>query len=102
MCSADLIINLSDIDGLFDKNPRKYPDAKLIDRVEEINDEIFSYAEGAGTKLGTGGMITKLKAAKIANDNGIPMLIMNGEDPLRLYDILDGKHIGTYFAAKKG
>ena len=102
MCSADLIINLSDIDGLFDKNPRKYPDAKLIDRVEKINDEIFSYAEGAGTKLGTGGMITKLKAAKIATDNGIPMLIMNGEDPFRLYDILDGKHIGTYFAAKKG
>ncbi|MGM9665724.1 MAG: glutamate 5-kinase [Eubacteriales bacterium] len=102
VCSADLIINLSDIDGLFDKNPRKYPDAKLIDRVEEINDEIFSYAEGAGTKLGTGGMITKLKAAKIATDNGIPMLIMNGEDPFCLYDILDGKHIGTYFAAKKG
>ena len=56
VCSADLIINLSDIDGLFDKNPRKYPDAKLIDRVEEINDEIFSYAEGAGTKLGTGNL----------------------------------------------
>ena len=102
VCDADLIINMSDIDGLYDKNPRKYPNAKLIDRVDDINDEILSYAEGAGTKLGTGGMITKLKAAKIAADCGIPMLIINGENPFRLYDILDGKHIGTYFAAKKG
>ena len=100
-CEADLIINLSDIDGLYDKDPRKYSDARLIDRVDVIDDTIRSYAGGAGTNRGTGGMITKIKAASIASENGIPMLIINGEDPNKLYDILDGKHIGTYFAARK-
>jgi glutamate 5-kinase len=98
---ADLVINLSDIDGLYDKDPRKFPDAKLIDRVEEINDEIRSYAGGAGTKRGTGGMIAKIKAASIATNMGIPMLIINGQDPFILYEILDGKHVGTYFAGRK-
>ena len=99
-CDADFIINMSDIDGLYNKDPRKFDDATLIDRVEEINDEIMSCAGGAGSKRGTGGMATKIEAAKIATDNGIPMLIINGENPYKLYDILDGKHIGTYFAAK--
>lgn len=98
---ADLVINLSDIDGLYDKDPRKFTDAKLIDRVEEINDEIRSYAGGAGTKRGTGGMIAKIKAASIATNMGIPMLIINGQDPFILYEILDGKHVGTYFAGRK-
>lgn len=101
VCGADLIINLSDIDGLFDADPKSNPNAKLIDRVDEITDEVMSFAGGSGSKLGTGGMATKLKAARIAADNGIPMLIMNGSDPFRLYEILDGKHIGTYFAAKR-
>ena len=101
-CDADIIINLSDINGLYNKDPRKFEDAQLIDRVEEINDEILSYAGGAGTSRGTGGMLTKILAAKIATENGIPMIIINGEDPYRLYDILDGKHIGTYFAKKRG
>lgn len=101
-CDADIIINLSDIDGLYDKDPRKFADAKLIDRVDQITDEILSYAGGAGTSRGTGGMLTKILAAKIATENGIPMIIINGEDPYRLYDILDGKHIGTYFAKKRG
>lgn len=100
-CDADIIINLSDIDGLYNKDPRKFSDATLIDRVDEINDEIMSYAGGAGTSRGTGGMATKIQAAKIATENGIPMIIINGEDPYRLYDILDGKHIGTYFAKRK-
>lgn len=100
-CEADLIINLSDIDGLYDKDPRKFNDAKLIDRVEKIDDTIRSYAGGAGTSRGTGGMIAKINAAQIANENGIPMLIINGENPAVLYDILDGKHLGTYFAARK-
>jgi glutamate 5-kinase len=100
-CKADLIINLSDIDGLYDKDPRKFDDAKLIDRVEVITDEIRSYAGGAGTKRGTGGMIAKINAASIASSNGIPMLIINGENPAILYDILDGKHVGTYFAGRK-
>ncbi|MBQ8344247.1 MAG: glutamate 5-kinase [Clostridia bacterium] len=98
---ADIIINLSDIDGLYDKDPRKNPDAKLIDRVEDINDEIRSYAGGAGTKRGTGGMIAKIKAASIATNMGIPMMIINGQDPFILYEILDGKHVGTYFAGRK-
>ena len=100
-CQADLIINLSDIDGLYDKDPRKHADAKLIDRVEIIDDTIRSYAGGAGTKRGTGGMIAKINAADIASKHGIPMLIINGEDPHVLYDILDGKHIGTYFAGRR-
>lgn len=100
-CDADIIINLSDIDGLYNKDPRRFSDATLIDRVDEINDEIMSYAGGAGTSRGTGGMATKIQAAKIATENGIPMIIINGEDPYRLYDILDGKHIGTYFAKRK-
>ncbi|MBR2444399.1 MAG: glutamate 5-kinase [Clostridia bacterium] len=100
-CDADIIINLSDIDGLYNRDPRKFSDATLIDRVDEINDEIMSYAGGAGTSRGTGGMATKIQAAKIATENGIPMIIINGEDPYRLYDILDGKHIGTYFAKRK-
>lgn len=100
-CDADIIINLSDIDGLYNKDPRKFSDATLIDRVDEINEEIMSYAGGAGTSRGTGGMATKIQAAKIATENGIPMIIINGEDPYRLYDILDGKHIGTYFAKRK-
>ena len=98
-CSADIIINLSDIDGLYNKDPRKYPDAQLIDRVEKIDETIRSYAGGAGSERGTGGMQAKLNAAEIASKSGIPMLIMNGEDPAKMYDILDGKHIGTYFAA---
>lgn len=99
--NADLIINLSDIDGLYDSDPRKNSDAKLIDRVDIIDETIKSYAGGAGTSRGTGGMATKINAAEIASSSGIPMLIVNGENPLVLYDILDGKHIGTYFSAKK-
>lgn len=101
VCEAELIINMSDVEGLYNKDPNKNPDAQLISRVDEINDEIRSYAGGAGTNLGTGGMITKIKAAQIANDNGIPMLIINGSDPRRLYSIIEGEKIGTYFSAKR-
>ncbi|MBQ3040060.1 MAG: glutamate 5-kinase [Clostridia bacterium] len=100
-CDADIIINLSDIDGLYNADPRKNPNATLISRVDEITDEVIAYAGGAGTERGTGGMLTKIKAAKIATENGIPMIILNGENPRILYDILDGKHVGTYFAKKK-
>ncbi len=102
VCKADILINMSDIDGLFDSDPRKNPDAKLISRVEEISDEIIAYAEGAGTDRGTGGMITKITAAKIVTGAGIPMLIVNGKEPEILYEIADGKHVGTYFVAEKG
>lgn len=100
-CDADIIINLSDIDGLYEADPRKNPNARLIGRVDEITDEVIAYAGGAGSERGTGGMLTKINAAKIATENGIPMIILNGENPRILYDILDGKHVGTYFAAKK-
>ena len=100
LCGADILINLSDIDGLYDSDPRKNPDAKFIERVEDI-DAILGFAGGAGTDRGTGGMEAKLTAAKMVTDNGIPMFIMNGHDPDILYDLLDGKHVGTYFVAKK-
>lgn len=101
VCGADLLINMSDIDGLYDSDPRKNPDAKLIDRVEVIDDTVISYAGGAGSERGTGGMITKIKAAQIVTDAGIPMLIVNGKNPEILYQISDGEHIGTYFAARR-
>lgn len=100
LCHADVLINLSDIDGLFDSDPRKNPDAKLVERVDDI-DAILSFAGGAGTERGTGGMEAKLTAAKMVTENGIPMFIMNGSDPEILYQLLDGKHVGTYFTAKK-
>ncbi len=101
VCGADLLINMSDIDGLYDCDPRNNPDAKLISRVDVINDTVISYAGGAGSERGTGGMITKIKAAQIVTEAGIPMLIVNGKNPEVLYRISDGEHIGTYFAAKR-
>lgn len=99
LCYADLLLNLSDVSGLYDSDPRKNPDAKLIERVDDI-DAIISFAGGAGTDRGTGGMEAKLTAAKMVTENGIPMFIMNGEDPSILYELLDGGHVGTYFVAK--
>ncbi len=101
VCGADILINMSDIDGLYDCDPRKNPSAKLIDRVDIIDDTVISYAGGAGTDRGTGGMITKIKAAQLVTDAGIPMLIVNGKNPEVLYAISDGKHVGTYFAARR-
>ena len=100
LCSADILLNLSDIDGLYDRDPRRDPNAKFIERVENI-DDILNCAEGAGTERGTGGMEAKLTAAKMVTDKGIPMFIMNGHNPEILYELLDGKKIGTYFVANK-
>ncbi|MBO5415049.1 MAG: glutamate 5-kinase [Clostridia bacterium] len=101
VCNADLLINMSDVDGLYDSDPRKNPNAQLITKVERVDDELYKIAGGAGTDRGTGGMIAKLNAAKIVNDCGIPMFIINGQDPEILYVLLDGGHIGTYFKADK-
>ena len=98
---ADLLILLSDIDGLYDKNPRLHADAKLIDRVDAITDDILALAEGKGSALGTGGMDTKLSAARLVTEAGIDMIIANGADPEILYSITDGKPFGTLFCAQK-
>ncbi len=99
---ADLMVILSDIDGLFDANPNTNADAKLIDVVPKITDEILTLAEGAGSAQGTGGMVTKLHAAKIATSAGVEMVIANGKDPILLYDIFAKKAVGTRFLAKGG
>ena len=101
VCHADLLINLSDIDGLYDKDPRRFSDARLISRVDGIDERVLAMAGGAGTARGTGGMATKLQAARIVVDAGIPMFILNGQDPTVLYELMDGKQKGTYFAVKQ-
>lgn len=98
---ADLLILLSDIDGLFDGDPRKNPDAKLIDTVEKIDEHIISLGGGSGSKLGTGGMATKLRAAQMATAAGCEMVIANGQSPEVLYDVAAGKRVGTRFLAKR-
>lgn len=98
---ADLLILLSDIDGLFDGDPRKNPDAKLIDTVEKIDEHIISLGGGSGSNLGTGGMATKLRAAKMATAAGCEMVIANGQSPEVLYDVAAGKRVGTRFLAKR-
>ena len=98
---ADLLILLSDIDGLFTGDPNKDPDAKRIDVVEEITEEIETLAGNRGSVLGTGGMITKIKAAKLVAENGIDMVIANGKNPEILYDIINGGGVCTRFVGKK-
>lgn len=94
---SDLLVLLSDIDGLYDKNPSKYEDAELIPVVHKIDEQILSMAEDASSKVGTGGMITKLHAAQFAGEHGIPMIIANGAQPSILYDILEDHYRGTLF-----
>ena len=98
LVSADLLIILSDIDGFYDSDPRKNPNSKLIKTVEEITPELEACAGGAGSNLGTGGMATKLTAAKRSvNCN---MILANGENPSLLIDIVEGKEVGTLFMKK--
>lgn len=97
LCEADLLILMTDIDGLYDSDPRKNPDAKLISRVHEITPDIEAMAGGAGSVHGTGGMATKIAAAKIALDAGFEMVITNSENVENLYDIVEGKPVGTRF-----
>ena len=98
--NADLLILLSDIDGVFTSDPHKNPDATLISVVSEITDEIRKLAGGEGSSLGTGGMKTKLHAAELCEKAGCEMVILNGENPNLLYDLFDGKKIGTRFFPK--
>jgi len=93
---ADLLIILTDIDGLYDRNPN-LAGAKLISEVKEITETIYKNAGGAGTNRGTGGMETKLMAAEIAAQSQTKTIIVSGENPSLIYDVLSGKEIGTYF-----
>ena len=98
MCEADLLVIFSDIDGLYDSDPRKNPQAKLISHVPVITSKVRKMAGGAGSSLGTGGMATKIGAAELCMDANIPMLVANGDKQGLLYDIVDGKQVGTLFS----
>lgn len=98
---ADLLILLSDIDGLYSDDPRKNPEAKFIDLVPELSEEYLNMGKGAGTTFGTGGMKTKLSAAKIATDAGADMIITNGNDVENIRRVLNGEEVGTLVLAHK-
>ena len=99
---ADLLVLLSDIDGLYTADPHTDPTATLITDIEEIGPEILALAGGAGSHLGTGGMATKLHAAQLCTAAGCDMVIANGAVPAVLYDIADGKRVGSRFRGKRG
>lgn len=101
LIDADLLVLMSDIKGLYDSDPHKNKNAKLIPYVDKLDNEIRALAGGAGTSLGTGGMVTKLEAAETATQAGIDMVIMDGSQPNLLYDFFDGKPVGTLFRANK-
>ncbi len=97
LVSADLLIILSDIDGLYDCNPKENKESRLISVVNKLDASIRDCAGGSGTSMGTGGMVTKLDAAEIATKAGVNMIIANGSDPMIILDIINGKDIGTLF-----
>ncbi len=99
---ADLLVLLSDIDGLYTSDPRRDSSARLISFVAALTPEIYALAGDKGSDLAVGGMSTKLRAAKTAMDNGFDMVISNGARPEDLYDIVDGKPVGTRFIGKTG
>lgn len=99
LINADLLIILSDIDGFYDSDPRNNESAKLLNEVREITPELEECAGGAGSNLGTGGMITKLSAAKTSTKAGVDMILANGSEPDIIMDILNGEEIGTLFVS---
>ncbi len=101
LVQADLLILLSDIDGLYTDNPRENPDAKFIDTVEVIDHNIIAMGKGVGSSVGTGGMGTKIAAARIATDAGADMIITNSNDLSVINNILNGENVGTLFKAHK-
>lgn len=100
LIKADTLVLLSDINGLYTADPRSDPNATLIPEVRAITEDILSLAGGTGSALGSGGMATKLKAAQIATEAGIDMVIANGDNPEALYALLEGKSIGTRFVGR--
>ncbi len=101
LCRAEMLVIFSDIDGFYDKDPRLYADAKLIECISCIDEEIISLAGGAGSRRGTGGMKTKIQAATLATKQGIDTIITNGKNSASLYDIIDGKKVGTLFSGQQ-
>ena len=95
--NADLLVLLSDIDGLYTADPHTDPEAKLISEVRELTPDVMALGGSSGSALGTGGMRTKLHAAKLCVEAGCDMVIANGENPALLYDVCDGKPVGTRF-----
>lgn len=100
LCKANRLVILSDINGLYDSDPRLHPNANLIARIEKIDDTVYSLAGGAGSRRGTGGMKTKLHAAELATANGIDTIITNGKNPEALYEIIKGNGAGTLFTGR--
>lgn len=100
LCQANSLVIFSDIDGFYDHDPRLYPDAKLIKQISAIDEKVLSLAGGAGSRRGTGGMKTKLLAAKLATSQGIDTIITNGKNPSDLYKIINGDHVGTLFIGR--
>ena len=98
--SADKLILLSDIDGLYTADPHTDPNATLIPLIRQVDEKIIALAGGSGSNLGTGGMVTKLQAAQICLKCGCDMIITNGNNPGSVYDILAGKSVGTTFSEK--
>ena len=101
LIGADLLILLSDIDGLYSDDPKKNPDAYFIDQVDELSDDLMSMGKGAGSDVGTGGMEAKLHAARIATHSGCDMVIANAERVEVIWEIMNGEHSGTLFTAHK-
>ena len=101
LTDSDLLVMLSDIDGLYSADPRAELSAEIIHSVQEITPELEKLASGAGSSFSTGGMVTKIAAAKICMNDGIDCIITSGSDPAVIFDILDGREIGTHFIAKK-
>ena len=99
-CKADLLVVLSDIDGLYTANPKEDPDAEIIPEVAALTPDLYALAGGKGSELAVGGMVTKLHAAEIATTQGVTMIITNGAAPERLYDIVEGKPVGTKFLGR--
>ncbi len=100
LCGADKLVILSDIDGFFDRDPRLYPEAKKIDRIDRIDEKTYALAGGAGSRRGTGGMKTKLQAASLVTAQGIDAVVMNGRKPEGLYEVIAGGSCGTLFAGR--
>ena len=100
LCRANQLVILSDINGLYDADPRLYPNARLISRIEEIDETVYALAGGAGSRRGTGGMKTKLRAAALATAQGVDTVITTGKAPEALYEIVKGNKAGTLFVRK--